>query len=74
MFGSYTPVKPTTSPTPKHEIPCPPTPQRAKAIKNLRMIADDLERGYDGFDCFVDYDFAHITEDIEAGKNERTII
>lgn len=59
------------APRPTHEIPCPPTPRRAKAIKNLRMIADDLERGYDGFGFLVEYDFINLPFDITEGEKRR---
>jgi hypothetical protein len=64
------------APKSEHEIPVPLRPERAKVIKNLRMIADDIERGYDGFDCFIGYDFINITDDIrdgEAKRNERSV-
>jgi hypothetical protein len=59
------------APKPMHDIPAPPTPERAKAIKNLRMIADDLERGCGGFNYFIGYDFINITDDIINGENRR---
>lgn len=59
------------TPKPDYEARIPIAPNRKEAIKNLRMIADDIERGYSGFDCFVDYDFVHITQDIEAGAQNR---
>lgn len=58
-------------PKPDHEIPCPPTPQRAEAIKNLRMIADDIEQGYGGFNFFVGYDFINISDDIMSAEKRR---
>ena len=59
------------APEPAYHIPAPITPQRAEAIKNLRMIADDIERGYGGFNCFVGYDFMNITDDIMEGQRRR---
>lgn len=58
-------------PRPTHEVQCPPTPQRAKAIKNMRMIADDIERGYDGFDFLAGYDFINLPFDISEGEKRR---
>jgi len=73
-----TPLKPTiaprplcTAPPPDHEVHCPPTPKQAIAIKNLRMIANDIENGSDCFNCFIGYDFSRITEDIKAGNQNR---
>jgi hypothetical protein len=62
---------PCGAPKPSYGIPCPPTPQRAAAIKNLRMIADDIKRGYGGFDYFVGYDFINITDDVLEGQRKR---
>ena len=73
-----TPMKPTIAPRPicrpplpDHEIHCPPTPKQSIAIKNLRMIANDIENGFDGFNFLLGYDFCNLPFDIEEGKNRR---
>jgi hypothetical protein len=53
------------------KMPCPPTPERAEAIKNLRMIADDIEKGYGGFNFLVGYDFVNLPLDIISGESKR---
>jgi len=35
------------------------------------MIADDIERGYGGFNYFVGYDFINITDDVLEGQRKR---
>ena len=59
------------APEPKCKIPCPPTPERIKAIKTLWHIADDLQEGYDGFRFLVGYDFINLPSDIEEGEKRR---
>jgi len=68
-----TPMKTTIAPTPYAPPPlrCPPTPKQSIAIKNLRMIANDIENGFDGFNFLLGYDFCNMPFDIEEGKNRR---
>jgi len=64
------------APKPDHDVSCPPmvaSQTRKEAIKNLRMIANDLERGYDGFNYFIGYDFINITDDILSGEKRRKL-
>ena len=59
------------APEPIHRIPCLLAPERSKAIKNLRMIADHIEQGFNGFDFLVGYDFINLPFDVEAGEQKR---
>ena len=60
-----------TAPPPDHEVHCPPTPKQAIAIKNLRMIANDIENGADSFNFLLDYDFCNLPFDIAEGEKRR---
>lgn len=46
---------------------------REQTIKTLRLMADDLEKGCDGFNFLVGYDFTNLPYDVEVGKAIRAV-